>query len=198
MKSIVLTVLILVGIIGLQAQTVESSQPKVYHNQLLIAPFYLFDGTYMLSYEFIFLKSGTFRITPSVTYSNTTNNTAPYNYSERRNGYGIDLGYKAFLIRNSRVVNVYAGPYTYLKYINSNESTFTYEHSMYEGYSYQNNILGFGVDTGVKCTLGHFVIDLTLGGGTRYPISILTIYRNTYEKYKGLELRANLMLGIAF
>jgi len=184
------------GIMGLQAQTIEQPKSNFQRSQLLIAPFYFFDATFMMSYEHPIARSGALRITPSITLSNDD--------YDNREGFGIDLGYKAFLLGKSRVINVYVGPYAYYKHIKSIERSAYYYDSYYD-YRYEyittyHNIVALGVDTGVKCIFGRFVIDFTFGGGIRYPIDAKNIYDDYVDiysyNYKGIAPRANLMFGI--
>jgi hypothetical protein len=191
MKRIIFSALVLMSIIGLQAQTIDSPKSNFQRSQLLIAPFYFFDATFMVSYEHPIAKNGALRITPSITLSED-------DYNDSREGFGIDLGYKAFLLRNSRIVNVYVGPYAYYKSIKHTYREYSYyyddygyyNYSDYEKISYNNNVFGLGIDTGVKCIFGRFVLDLTLGGGIKYPTN------SESNEYKGIAPRANLMFGV--
>ena len=184
MKRIIFSALVLMSIIGLQAQTIDSQKPNIYRSQLLIAPFYFFDATFMMSYEYLITDNGALRITPSITLEDGY-----------REGFGIDLGYKAFLLRKSRIVNVYVGPYAYYNYLKSTDWNYYYDYN--SGYGHDeieinyNNILGLGVDTGVKFTFGRFVLDLTLGGGIRYPLN-----DNLSSPSKSIVPRINLMFGV--
>ena len=179
-RIIITTVLVLVGIIGLQAQTVDSHKSNFQRSQLLFAPFYLFDATFMMSYEYLLTDNSALRITPSITFIDD---------DDSYKGFGIDLGYKAFLLGNSRWINVYVGPYAYYKYIKS-AKRLIYPYYIHE-YDVIDNILGLGIDTGVKFTFGRFVLDFTFGGGIRYPLN-----DNRSSPSKSIVPRANLMFGI--
>lgn len=199
MKRIILfTVFALVGIVSLQAQSTEPEPAKVYKNQLLIAPFHLFDATFMLSYERLFPLNNTnteLRITPSVMLSNIDQDDYSFwgeeEPSYNREGFGIDVGYKIFLFDSSRKINIYAGPYALYKYI---------RHNYTEEPDGTINAIGFGVDTGVQICFGRFVMDATLGGGMRYPMfdgsdtySAESIFD---DRYKGITPRVNFVLGL--
>ena len=176
MKRIsIITLLALVGTFGLQAQSSDLPRSGFQRSQLLFSPVYLFDATFMMSYEQPLSRSGALRITPSITLED--------NGYDSREGFGIDLGYKVFLLRNSRVINFYVGPYAYYNHL---KSTGSYNYNRL----YYRDTLGFGIDTGVKCIFGRFVIDFTLGGGIKYPLNA-----NSNE-YKGIAPRANLMFGV--
>ena len=99
MKRIILTVLVFPYVISLlaQSQIEESLKSKVWRNQILVAPFYFFDNTFMVSYERIFPANGALRITPSITLSNI---------DQEREGIGLDLGYKAFIVDKSRLFSI--------------------------------------------------------------------------------------------
>jgi len=205
MKRIIFTTLVLMAMLSLNAQTTETIETpqKIYRNQLLIAPFYFFDATYMMSYEYLISTNGALRITPSVTLSNVDKESSLFNSYRNKEGYGIDLGYKIFLLRKGDgKVNVYIGPYAmykYVKFIYSKEDhTYDFVKNKIDDY----NVFGLGVDAGIKFIFGHFVLDLTVGGGIRYPqfenddnYTASSIFD---DYYKGITPRANLMLGVAF
>jgi hypothetical protein len=190
-RAILITVLVcLANAVAIQAQTEsnfqKTSETGVFNNQLLFAPFYFFDQTLMVSYERIFQGNGALRITPSFTLSNADR----FNYGNRE-GFGLDLGYKAFLITNQKnrmtLFNVYLGPY--IMYRNIKNPRIQPE---------AFNVLGGGIDTGIKFTFGHrFVLDITVGGGIRNP-SIKGGFSSDGifdDAFKGIAPRINLFLG---
>ena len=205
MKHFILTALLcFAGVLCLQAQSQPEEQPKlnVYRNQILIAPFYFFDNTFMISYERVFPSNGALRITPSITLSNI--NSSSYSYTtpkyESREGVGLDLGYKAIVLDKSKkaaTFNVYIGPYAMYKHVNNSkfdEATQAYRADQYD-------ILGLGIDSGLKLIFGgRFVLDVTLGGGVRYPLfdsNDKRVVTDTFDdEFKGVIPRINLFLGV--
>lgn len=210
MKRILLTVIASLAIVGAWAQS--SQTEKVYNNQLLIAPFYLLDETFMLSYERIFTDNGALRITPSVTLSNVNNGLFDINDSYRKNreGFGIELAYKALLFPTDRVFNVHFGPYVLYRYVKNTYESYTSDLS-YSSYLNPNptikterfNVMGAGIDTGIKLTMGRFILDFTVGGGLRYPAnnSDFEIDNSASDifddNFKGIAPRVNFFLGVA-
>jgi len=197
MKHSILLTLALLSMISLHAQyqDEEAIKPVVYRNQMLIAPFYFFDETLMFSYERIFPSNGALRITPSVTLSNVENDTRL-----SREGFGLDMGYKAFIVdksKRSTVFNVYIGPYVMYKHVSNSRRDFASPSSIKKE---TMNVLSGGFDAGIKLTVGRFVLDFTLGGGIRYPqlenpetVSVTSYFD---DEYKGIVPRINLFVGV--
>jgi len=168
-------------------------------NHLLFSPLYFFDGTFMLTYERLF-PSGAIRITPSIKLQNLSDDS----YSQRE-GWGLDAGYKFFLTNGLRKANFYMGPYTLFKNINV-KNAITYHEIDGKVTQYQTdryNIVGFGVDTGIKFIFGRFTMDISLGGGIRYAYIEGYTYKNSGSEwydidYKGIIPRGNFSFGVAF
>jgi len=196
MKRILLTVAAAFAMVGAWAQTAETG--TVFKNQVLFSPPFLIENTFMVSYERIFPTKGALRITPSVTLSNVENSIF---WDKEREGWKIDVGYKAFLIEKGDFVklNVYLGPYAMYRYLKNYANYYDSYYGKEENEIY--NILGAGVDAGAKLTIARFVVDFSFGGGVRYPIGIVGSETATSifsDNYKGITPRANLSLGIAF
>jgi len=197
----------------LQAQSPDYPQnnyPPSRHtqhpNHVLLSPFHLFDGTFMLSYERLF-NTGALRISPSVTLRN---NRHYYDYGDREEqGWALDFGYKFFFTNRVHKVTPYVGPYIFYRYLESkiqdwNEYTDREYTDYYPRAQYTNyDILGVGVEGGVKFIFGRFTMDVSLGGGVRIP------YRNGKSitggpddmwdiEYKGVVARGNFSFGISF
>jgi len=165
---------------------------------MLFSPFYFFDGTFMLSYERLF-SSGALRITPSIKLQNLSDE----HYSQRE-GWGIDLGYKFFLNNRPGKSNFYLGPYALYKNTKVKESyiyddDFSFKRTRIDTY----NVIGLGVDTGIKFIFGRFTMDISLGGGIRYAYMDGYTFNSTKSEwfdvdYKGIVPRGNFSFGIAF
>ena len=193
MKHTILIAFALLGLTGsFRAQSnfdEASRKPDILQHQMLFSPFYFFGGTFMMSYEYLTLSHNAFRITPSVTLNNSGNNY------ESREGVGLDLGYKISVF-NKYKANVYMGPYFMYKY--AKHSSRDYYYNVTDNKTY--NVLGLGIDAGIKLTFGRFVMDITLGGGARYPLQDYSGYSSRsifHVAYKGIAPRANFFLGIA-
>ena len=200
MNRIIFTTLALFVAINLWAQS-DDSPASIKRHQLLFSPIYLFDATFLLSYEHLFQNQTALRITPSITLSNTDNSVFHSNLKSRE-GFAIDAGYKVFLFEKPRRnANVYMGPYVMYKYVKHTRGTW------YSSIPDDPDIVdiykvwGVGIDTGIKFIMGRFVMDITVGGGVRYPLlnddanvpaaeGILDI------GYKGIAPRINFCLGV--
>ena len=165
----------------------------------MMNPFYFFDGTFMLTYERLF-PTGSLRITPSITLQNVNNGNF-----DQREGWGLDFGYKFFLSPPKRV-NLYMGPYALYRKLSVGGNHYIDDNG-YAGYRYRTDvydILGLGVDAGIKFIIGgRIVIDLSLGGGVRYPYLNGKTFNSTANDifdvdYKGVVPRGNFSIGIAF
>lgn len=172
-------------------------------NHVLFSPFYFLDGTFMLTYERLF-SSGALRITPSIKLQNIDDQ----HYSQRE-GWGLDFGYKFILTNRPRKVNFYLGPYALYKNIKVKSPVYLSSSSYYplmEPTTYAKktyNILGMGVDSGVKFIFGRFVMDISFGGGIRYAYIDGYSYANSGAEwfdidYKGIVPRGNISFGVAF
>ena len=203
----------------LNAQNYRAQSPKTtkyaiqrieHPNHILLSPFYLFDGTFMLSYERLF-QTGALRITPSVTLRNRTDYNYNHNYDNREEqGWTIDLGYKFFFTNRVHRVTPYVGPYAFYRYLESKIqyppqecgpecSTPALQYSAYTNY----DILGVGVEGGVKFIFGRFTMDVSLGGGIRIPYRDGDVVSNGRDgmwdiAYKGVVARGNFSFGITF
>ena len=196
MKRTIFTALILIGMISVQAQNVETTRQNFHQNQFLFSPFHFFDGTFMLSYERMMPNgNAALRITPSITLSNVQQFGWWGDEDRRigRQGFGLDVGYKFFLLNNPRRFNFYVGPYAMFRQINNRFRYLPTE---------RIDVLGMGVDAGMKMTFGRFVMDFTLGGGLRYAMFEGSENHSTPDifddKYRGIMPRANFVLGILF
>ena len=185
----------------------QNADTKAFKNQLLIAPFYLFNETFMISYERIFPDNGALRITPSVTLSNVSDGS--YFSRKNREGVGVELAYKALLFPTAQKFNIYFGPYLLYRYVKNTYTDYPY-------YGIQPavalpptktidefNVMGVGIDTGVKLTFGRFIMDFTFGGGLRYPLNNSNFEIDNSasdifdDNFKGIAPRVNFMLGVA-
>jgi len=194
MKRIIIVAIALLGVMGLRAQP-DDYPARMNRNQFLFSPIYLFDATFFVSYEHLFRNNSALRISPSITISNSDNSIFQNNFRSRE-GFGVDAGYKIFLYEKPhRNANLYMGPYFMYKYMKIVHMG--YPDDVADIYK----IWGVGIDTGVKFTMGRFVMDITIGGGVRYPLlnddpnvpladDILDI------NYKGIAPRINFCLGV--
>jgi len=197
--KILLTVVasLLVGFLFAQTDNAEKKVGVLNHpNHILFSPLYFFNGTFMLTYERLF-PSGSLRISPSVKLQHIDD----YRFTQKE-GLGIDLGYKFFLTKRPFRVNFYLGPYALYKSVkvkkavDKHSSIKTYNTDIYD-------VVGLGVDTGVKFIFGRFTMDVMAGGGIRYAYlngrSFDSSYALWYDvDYKGIVPRINLSLGAAF
>ena len=201
MKRIILFTLSLLGVMGLQAQSPDLQKSNVKRNHFHFSPFYLFDATFMMSYEHIFPFKGALRVTPSITLSNSLNSTY-YSDLKNREGLGIDMGYKFFLSEKPRrVVNPYVGPFLMYKYVKHTRIYYSVS-SVWPGdnvyFHDEYHVFGLGVDAGVKFVFGRFTVDATVGGGVRYHNNSESIATDVFDDvYKGIVPRLNLCFGIA-
>ena len=205
--KILLTIVVSLVMGSLFAQThyPEKKSVTIYNpNHILFSPLYFFDGTFMITYERLF-SSGSLRITPSIKLQNLDDQR----YTQKE-GFGLDLGYKFFFTNRPYRANFYLGPYALYKNIKAKSPTYPYYSSSFypstESTTYiinTYNIIGMGVDTGIKFILGRFTMDISLGGGIRYAY----LDGNTFESsgiewydidYKGIVPRGNFSIGIAF
>jgi len=187
-----------VATLAAQTHGAEKRSSTIHNpNHLLFSPFYFFDGTFMITYERLF-ASGSLRVSPSIKLQNLSDE-----FYSQREGWGLDVGYKLFLNPRPHKVNFYMGPYALYKNINVKELTPSFE-SLFKQYQTNTyNILGLGVDTGVKFIFGRFTMDISLGGGIRYAYIDGYTFKNSEstwfdEAYKGIVPRGNLSFGIAF
>ena len=199
-KKILLTLacILFVGQIFAQTRYFERRNPPIPNpNHFLFSPLYFFDGTFMLSYERLF-SSGSLRITPSIRLQNIDDQR----YTQRE-GWGMDIGYKFFFTGRPRHTNFYLGPYTLFKNIKekspSYSSSYTPSNYIVDNY----NIIGIGVDTGIKFIFGRFTMDISLGGGIRYAYLDGYSFENSGVEwweidYKGIVPRGNFSIGVAF
>lgn len=176
--------------------TERKASSVAYPNQFLFSPFYFWDGTFMLSYERIF-PSGALRITPSIKLQNIDDK-----YYSQREGWGLDLGYKFFLSSRPYKVNFYLGPYALYKNTKVKSRSHQVD-DMLMSVAQTYNILGIGVDTGVKFIFGRFTMDISMGGGIRYAYLDGYNYDNSgvdwWEiDYKGIVPRGNISFGVCF
>ncbi|MCL2727564.1 MAG: DUF3575 domain-containing protein [Bacteroidales bacterium] len=186
------------GTLAAQTSNAENQLSTNYKpNHLLFSPFYFVDGTFMLTYERIFASSS-LRVTPSIKLQNLSDE-----FYTQREGWGIDVGYKFFLTQRPKRGIFYLGPYALYKNINVKESGKSLESSFVQDISDTYNIMGLGVDTGVKFIFGRFTMDISIGGGIRYAFIDGYTFKNSgsdwYDvDYKGIVPRGNLSVGIAF
>ena len=176
------------------------AQPKN-PNHFMMSPFYFLDGTFMLTYERLF-QTGSLRITPSVTLQNLSNHKLIEGHDQRE-GWSLDAGYKFFLTSRPYKVNFYMGPYGLFRSLSSYYQTHDYENGTYRDNTDTYHIVSFGIDGGIKCIFGRFVMDVSLGGGVRYPYLNGAPFKgsasNVFDvQYKGIVPRGNFSLGVAF
>ena len=198
--SLTAVVLLFTGALWGQSLDVEKRQMAVQRpNHITFSPFYFFDGTFMLNYERLF-PMGAIRVTPSIKLQNISDQ-----YYTQREGWGLDVGYKFFISGNPRRVNVYIGPYTLYKRVTTKEAyDMEGQYSTIRRYRTDSyNILGIGVDSGVKFIFGRATIDISFGGGIRYAYMNGRTFENSSSEwfefdYKGIVPRGNVSFGVAF
>jgi len=198
MKRIIFVTIALMGVMSLQAQSVDWQKPNIRRNHLLFSPFYLFDATFMMSYEYLFPYKGALRLTPSITLSNSLNNTY-YSGLKSREGFGLDAGYKIFLSEKPRTIfNPYIGPFLMYKYVRHTRTDDVIIVPVQPVYNDVYHVFGAGVEGGVKLVFGRFTLDATVGRGVRYHNDQNSIATDVFDDvYKGIIPRINLFVGVA-
>ncbi|MDR2963631.1 MAG: hypothetical protein LBU90_08405 [Bacteroidales bacterium] len=207
-NSAIFTLLIFLCAINAHAQ---SSESKTYNNLFQFSPFHFFASTFYLSYERAFPElNSALRISPFITVKQKSSGyyygygeTFYYDYSPvRKEVYALEVAYKWFTFENPRKFNIFLSPYAQYKYISRQGNADIYNEigEFVSDGNTINNVIGFGIDSGLRFAFGRFVMDFTLGGGMRLPLNETDYISSDMfsDTYRGVVPRGNFLLGMTF
>jgi len=211
MKKLVLSLVLMIMVIGAYGQNYTPPRESWYQNELFLEPTRFFEGTFALGYQRNFYNSA-LSLMPSVTLMGESIFRNEDSFFSELEGFGLEGIYKVYFARMPRKVQVYAGPYVSYRFLKEKNRIPDYilpedlPNFNSELYTRYNTVMA-GVLFGVHFMWGRFTMDLNVGGGVRYPI--VNGFRKTYDfasvptgfgefGYKGVVLKANISLGVAF